>query len=195
MTKKRLIVGLGNPGAAYEFTRHNIGFRIVRKMAEQKGFLWRQSAHVKGALAQGGVGEDKIFFLMPATYMNQSGEAVRLCLDYFEVPLEEMIVVSDDIALPLGKIRMRTQGSSGGHNGLKSVEAHVRTQYYTRLRVGVGDREHGDLSDYVLGRFSEEEAKRLPEIETKAVAVLDVWIEQGISAAMQRANQEGENNG
>ncbi len=193
--RKRLIVGLGNPGQAYEKTRHNVGFHVVRAFAETKSFSWRRADSLKGEVAQGVVEDTKIFLLMPATYMNSSGEAVRLCLDYFDLPLEDMVVVADDIALPLGKIRLRPQGGSGGHNGLKSIEAHIRTQYYARLRIGIGDREHGDLADHVLGRFSEDEANRLPEIVKKAVEILDVWIAKGISAAMQSANQEGENNG
>lgn len=194
MTKKRLIVGLGNPGSSYEGTRHNVGFHIVRAIAASKGASWRQAANVKGELAQGNVEDTKLLFLLPATYMNNSGEAVRSCIDYYEIPIEDLIIVADDIALPFGKIRLRPQGSSGGHNGLKSIEAYLRTQYYARLRIGVGDREHGDLADYVLGRFSADESSKLPEIVNKAVAVLETWILNGISAAMQSANQEGEKN-
>ena len=195
MTAKRLIVGLGNPGAAYKKTRHNLGFQIVQAFVEKKGLSLRQTGSVKGELAQGIVEENKLFFLLPSTYMNNSGEAVRLCLDYFDIPLENLLVVADDVSLPFGKIRLRSQGSSGGHNGLKSIEAYVRTQHYARLRVGIGDREHGELSDYVLGSFNSEEEVKLPEIVKQAVEILEIWITQGISAAMQSANQEGEKNG
>ncbi|MES2345071.1 MAG: aminoacyl-tRNA hydrolase [Chlamydiota bacterium] len=195
MTEKRLIVGLGNPGAAYVGTRHNIGFRVVQSFAEEKGFHFRQTTNVKGELAQGSIGELKIFCLMPATYMNHSGEAVRLCLDYFDIPIEHLMVVVDDVDLPFGKIRLRPQGSAGGHNGLKSIKEHIKTLYYSRLRIGIADREHGDLADYVLGRFSAEESGKLPEIVKQAALILDTWILNGINVAMQSANQEGEKNG
>jgi PTH1 family peptidyl-tRNA hydrolase len=195
MTTKRLIVGLGNPGAAYIGTRHNIGFCVVQAFAKERGFHFRQVTNIKGELAQGNVGESKVFLLTPVTYMNNSGEAVRACLDYFDISVEDMMVVVDDIALPFGKIRLRPQGTAGGHNGLKSVEAYVRTQYYSRLRVGIADREHGDLADYVLGRFTAEESSKLPEIVKQAVSVLETWVTNGIGPAMQSANQEGEKNG
>jgi PTH1 family peptidyl-tRNA hydrolase len=195
MMQKRLIVGLGNPGRAYEGTRHNIGQRIVRTFADAKGVSLKETASVKGELGQGVFEETKVYFLQPLTYMNCSGEAVRLCLDYFEISPDEMMVVADDIALPFGKLRMRPQGSSGGHNGLKNIEIHVKTQEYPRLRIGVGDREHGELADYVLGRFGTDEMAKLPEIIEKAVKALELWTIQGLNAAMQSVNQEGENNG
>lgn len=195
MMNKRLIVGLGNPGLAYKETRHNMGFKVVQAFAEEKGFAFRQSSSVKGELTQGNVGEEKVFLLLPTTYMNNSGEAVKLCLNYFDISLDDMLVVADDISLPFGKIRMKPQGSSGGHNGLNSIETHVRTKYYKRLRVGIGDREYGDLSDHVIGRFNAEESLKLPEIVKQAVSILEIWVTQGIAAAMQSANQEGEKNG
>lgn len=192
---ERLIVGLGNPGLAYKRTRHNIGFLIVEAFAKSQGLTWRKVSSIKGELAQGIVGEKRLFLLLPATYMNGSGEAVRRCLDYYDIPLEHLLIVADDISLPFGKIRMRPQGGAGGHNGLKSVEAYVRTQTYCRLRIGIGDREHGDLADYVLAHFSQEESEKLPEIIKQAVSILEIWILEGISAAMQIANQKGINNG
>lgn len=174
--KSLLVVGLGNPGSAYEGTRHNVGFQVVKMWAAKQDLSFRAAAHLSAELAQGKVGEMKVLLLLPMTYMNSSGEAVRLCVDYFKVSLEDLLIVCDDIALPLEEMRLRLEGSAGGHNGLKSIEAHLGTQKYPRLRIGIGDRAEGDLSDHVLGRFTEQESRLLPEIFTRAVEVLDMWI-------------------
>ncbi|MBS0620110.1 MAG: aminoacyl-tRNA hydrolase [Verrucomicrobia bacterium] len=188
--RHRLIVGLGNPGAAYEKTRHNVGFWVVDALAEKWGFSFRDASHVKGQLAQGGVRDQRVYLLKPGTYMNLSGESVRQCVDYFKVPFDQLIVVCDDVALPLGTMRIRSKGSSGGHNGLKSIEAHLGTEYYARLRMGVGAPEREELADYVLGPFSKAERLIIDEKVREAVEVLDVWLLEGIAPAMQRANAQ-----
>ena len=176
-----LIVGLENPGSTYKETRHNIG--------------------LKGKLAQGTIGKAQVLLLLPSTFMNLSGEAVRACVEKFKMSLDHLIIVSDDVALPLGAIRLRSQGSAGGHNGLKSIEAHLGTQYYARLKIGVGDPEGRVLSDYVLDSFSLEERGEVEESIKQALCVLDTWVEQGLAKAMQVANarkkikEEGEENG
>ena len=192
-----LIVGLGNPGAAYEKTRHNVGFNIVKSFAAKQGMVFKHASHLIGDFAQ----RDKTFLLLPTTYMNSSGDAVRRCVDYFKVPLDHLMVVCDDVALPIGTMRMRTKGSSGGHNGLKSIEAHLNTEHYARLRVGVSGPQHEELVDYVLGKFSQEENKLIQDVAIKAIQALELWITVGIAAAMQASNarkvkeEEGENNG
>lgn len=198
--EKLLIVGLGNPGKAYEQTRHNIGFRLVHAFAEAHGMQFKDAEHLSGQLATGCIGDKKVLSLLPMTYMNSSGEAVRRCVDYFKVPIEHLIVVCDDVALPTAQLRLRSKGSDGGHNGLHSIETHLNTQYYARLRVGVGAPIDEILSDYVLGRFSEEEAKLMEDVTQKVIDVLDVWVGFGIAKAMQLANaskkiEEGETNG
>jgi peptidyl-tRNA hydrolase, PTH1 family len=201
--EKFLIVGLGNPGDAYTKTRHNVGFNIVQSFGKKHGFTFRHASHLIGDLAQGSVQEKKVMLLQPTTYMNSSGDAVRRCVDYFQVPLDHMLVVCDDVALPLGTIRLRSKGSSGGHNGLKSIEAHIHTEHYARLRIGVGAPGQEALEDFVLGRFSQEEWKIVEEMTAKAMEVLQLWIAAGIAAAMQSANaqknqakkEEGEKNG
>ncbi len=185
---KYIIVGLGNPGAAYTKTRHNVGFHIVQLLAEKQGAAFKHTSHLIGDVAQVSVHEKKVFLLLPTTFMNSSGDAVRRCVDYYKVPLDHLIVVCDDVALPLGTLRMRTKGSSGGHNGLLSIEEHVNTQFYARLRIGVGGPGSQDLADYVLGRFSEEESKIIEGIESKALEVLKQWMKEGVAAAMQSAN-------
>jgi peptidyl-tRNA hydrolase, PTH1 family len=188
-TEKFLIVGLGNPGAKYKNTRHNVGFQILQSLADKKGVSFKHSSQLVGEMAQATFRDKKVFLLQPSTYMNLSGEAVRRSVDYYKIPLDHLIVVCDDVALPLGTMRMRTKGSSGGHNGLESIEAHLNTEFYARLRIGVGGPGNQVLSDYVLGRFSEEEAKAIGEIEVKAVEVLELWIAAGIAVAMQTSNR------
>lgn len=187
-SKMYLIVGLGNPGKAYAETRHNIGFRIVDMLAEKYKGSFRRVNSLHGLLAEGVVGEKKVIFLKPETYMNSSGEAVRACLSYYGVPLTQVCVVCDDIYLPLGRLRIKACGSAGGHNGLKSISAHLGTEAYGRLRVGVGERKHGDLADHVLSSFLEEEKQRLPDILRKSSDALECWVVQGIIQAMQHAN-------
>lgn len=183
-----LIVGLGNPGDAYCNTRHNIGFEVVRAFAEQRRMNFRHASDLIGELAQGEVDGNKLFLLLPATFMNSSGDAVRRCMDYYKVPVDQLLVVSDDVDLPLGTMRIRPKGSAGGHNGLKSVEAHLHTDHYIRFRIGVGSPTGGDLADYVLGRFSSEEGPIVNQMIKKAVDILLLHMEKGGPAAMQMAN-------
>lgn len=184
-----LITGLGNPGSAYAETRHNIGFQVVRHFAKKHGLKLSKVSKVSGELAQGEVQGVKVVLLLPLTYMNCSGESVRRCINYFKPQLAKTLVVSDDIALSVGAMRLREGGSAGGHNGLKSVEQHLGTQNYPRLRIGVGRPEGEVLADYVLGQFTPEEKKGLPEILEKATSLLELWMAQGIKAAMNIANK------
>jgi PTH1 family peptidyl-tRNA hydrolase len=183
-----LIVGLGNPGDSYRETRHNIGFEIVRAFAQQKGWSFRHASHLIGDLVQGQVEGKRVLLLLPSTFMNSSGDAVRRCLDYYQVPIDQLLIVCDDVALPLGTMRIRAKGSAGGHNGLKSVEAHLRTDYYMRFRIGVGSPDQGDLADYVLGKFSSEERPVVDESVKGAIEILSLYLEKGDVAAMQIAN-------
>jgi len=198
--EKFLIIGLGNPGAEYKGTRHNVGFQIVQSLANKKGVEFKHSSQLAGEVAQATVHGKKVFLVKPSTYMNLSGQSVRHCVDYYKIPLDHVIVICDDTALPLGKMRVRTKGSSGGHKGLVSIAAHLKTEFYARLRVGVGGPGEQILSDYVLDRFSEDENKVIRETEVKALEVLELWIVAGIAIAMQTANrsvknEEGEKNG
>jgi peptidyl-tRNA hydrolase, PTH1 family len=190
--EKYLIVGLGNPGPSYKQTRHNVGFHIVQSFAEKHGMALKHADHLNGDFAQGSVRGKKVFTLLPTTFMNDSGDAVRRCIDYFKVPLDHLIVVCDDVALPIGTIRMRSQGSCGGHNGLRSIEEHLNTQYYARLRVGVGAPGQEVLADYVLGRFSLDESKVIEPVAKKAIEVLELWTADGIARAMQVANSSND---
>jgi peptidyl-tRNA hydrolase, PTH1 family len=187
-----LIVGLGNPGRAYEDTRHNIGFQVVDTLAEKLGLSFRKAKAFHGLLAEGNVGEKKIILLKPQTYMNSSGESVKICSSYYKVPTTQILVVSDDIYLAFGRLRIKTSGGSGGHNGLKSIESHLGTQVYMRLRVGISNKDSGDLADYVLSPFLEEEKQRLPDFVKHAAETLELWLGEGVVSAMQHTNTSRE---
>jgi PTH1 family peptidyl-tRNA hydrolase len=185
-----LIIGLGNPGSAYDKTRHNVGFNIVKAYANKWGLGFKAVSSLNGELAQGRIKERKVLLFLPTTFMNLSGEAVRRCVDYYRVKLDQLIVVTDDVALPLASLRIRSMGSSGGHNGLKSIEEHLGTQHYARLRVGVGQPIQEELSDFVLAPFTLEESGKIGAAQLEALKVLDVWVDEGIAKAMQLANQK-----
>ncbi len=183
-----LIVGLGNPGKSYDGTRHNVGFAAVEKLAKKHGLEFKKRLKFKGALAEGHIGNDPVILLMPLTFMNLSGEAVALVMRTFEIDLSRLLIAVDDVALPLGQLRIRINSGSGGHNGLKSIEECLQTQRYARLRIGVSDRCEGELADYVLSRFSKEEKKLLPEILERGVQAMEIWLDQGLTSAMNFAN-------
>ena len=192
--KGLLIVGLGNPGKQYCQTRHNAGFEVVRAFAQEHGFAFKGVSSLMGEFAIGQIGEQKLFLLLPTTFMNESGYAVRKCIDYYQVPIDHLLVISDDVALDVGQMRIRMKGSAGGHNGLKSIQAHLGTSYYMRLRIGVGAPPVGvNLTDYVLGRFLEKELQVMEEVVKRAVAILTLYVKTGIALAMQEANRKFEN--
>ena len=188
-----LIIGLGNPGKAYENTRHNVGFQIVKALAARHGILLRPSlVRAKGSIGKGEIREIKTHLLLPLTYMNESGAAVRKSMDYYKIPLEQLIVVTDDVDLPFGGIRIRPGGGCGGHNGLRSIESYLGTQEYARMRVGVGGRSTEELADYVLDQFTNEEQRVLPEIVDRAIQGIESWLCEGVETAMQKTNRAGE---
>ena len=170
--KLRLVVGLGNPGERYVETRHNIGFLAVDFFAREHGWSFKEDKKAFGRLAKGQIEGETIYLLQPTTYMNESGQAVRKVMDFFKLTPEEVLVVTDDVAIPFLEMRLREKGSSGGHNGLKSVERHLGTNNYARLRLGVGERERGSLSQHVLGRFSQSEIKELGPFLDKGIKAI-----------------------
>ncbi len=183
-----LIVGLGNPGKTYKHTRHNIGFEAVDRLAQKHGLEFKKQLKFKGELAEGKIGEDPVILMKPLTFMNLSGEAVALLMRYFSIDLSRLLILADDVALSLGQLRIRINSGSGGHNGLKSVEECLQTNRYPRLRIGVGDREHGDLADHVLGRFSKEEETLVPSVLDRVVQAVEIWLDKGLTSAMNFAN-------
>lgn len=189
--KDYLIIGLGNPGSSYEKTRHNVGFRAVRRFAERHGIALRKATRISAEMGHGTVEGASVGLVLPLTYMNSSGEAVRECVKAYKVPLKQVMVVVDDVAFPVGALRLKEGGSSGGHNGLKSIEDHLGTSEYPRLRLGVGSPEGQNLAEYVLGKFEKADEALLPQVFDKAADVLDCWIREGIQLAMTKANTKG----
>jgi PTH1 family peptidyl-tRNA hydrolase len=184
MSEKHLIVGLGNPGSRYANTRHNVGFKVVERLAERLRLSFRAG---KGdyLIASGAA----ILLMKPLTFMNNSGLAVRHAADYFGLECLRILIVHDDHQLPLGKLRLRAGGSDGGHNGLASVIQHLGTPEIPRLRLGISaEFEKGEMADYVLSAFSKEEQKRLPEIYDRAVEAALSFINDGAQQAMNKFN-------
>lgn len=190
MTSPFLIAGLGNPGAEYVRTRHNAGYLLVDALARGWGATWRAEARFEAEVAKAQRAVRAAWLVKPLTYMNASGEAVGAVMRYYRVPLEQVLVAVDDADLPLGTVRMRPDGSSGGHHGLDSVESHLGTRNYMRLRLGIGRREAGgrEITGHVLGRFSPEEAEVFEQVLAHAKAQVNCWLEEGMEKAMARFN-------
>jgi peptidyl-tRNA hydrolase, PTH1 family len=188
MDKQLFIVGLGNPGKAYQHTRHNIGFDSLDLFAGKYGLVFGRTS--RGAqTAEGRIRVANIALLKPMKYMNLSGEPLNNYLRQRPTPPESILVIVDDVHLPVGRIRLRPGGSDGGHNGLKSITAHLHTNDYPRLRIGVGEPEGSvEQIDHVLSRFSREEEVAVKEILAKSVEAIDTWIDEGIEPAMNRFN-------
>lgn len=184
-TATLLIVGLGNPGKAYEQTRHNIGFKILQAIARQLGCSFQVKKEFRGECAHCVVGDKKLYLLMPTTYMNLSGESVKALTDYYKIAPEQVLIICDDIYLPFGKLRLKDRGSSGGHNGLKSIEKMLATSQYIRLKIGVDQNPEQDLADYVLAPFSKQEQGELAAVVEEAVDVALTWVSSGYVSAIQ----------
>src|ERR1035438_2372785 len=184
-----LIVGLGNPGADYARTRHNAGFQVADRLAERWRAGWTYEKKFNARLGSAQRDDRRALLWGPKTYMNASGAAVGLVVAFYRVPLSSLLVVVDDADLPLGEIRIRPGGSSGGHHGLESMEQHLGTREYARLRVGIG-RQSGarEITGYVLGRFSSTEATLADKVLTVASDQAETWLEAGIQKAMSQFN-------
>jgi PTH1 family peptidyl-tRNA hydrolase len=175
---------LGNPGREYERTRHNVGFMLLDRLAAKAGAAFKSQRAWKAHVAQAG----GVHFCKPMTYMNLSGEAVRAMADFYKVPPAELLVVVDEMALPLGKIRLRANGSAGGHNGLKSMIAHLGTTDFPRLRIGIGAAEPGEAVGHVLGRFAPDEQEPLEQALARAEEAIAAAQTKGLEAAMNAFN-------
>jgi PTH1 family peptidyl-tRNA hydrolase len=191
----KVIVGLGNPGRDYERTRHNVGWMVVDHLAGVWQFdAWRRDGDAR--VASGSVGAERARLVKPQTYMNLSGGALRPYLRRTGwSPQRDLLVVVDDVALPLGRVRLRARGSAGGHNGLKSIEAALGHQDYARLRIGIGppaDRRRGDLADYVLDEFGKAELKEIHSLLPTFREAVEAWLHHGIEKAMNEFNRGGE---
>ena len=187
--KMKCIVGLGNPGKQYDQTRHNIGFEVIDELSHQFSIPLTQSKF-KGLYGMGVYKGEKVLLLKPLTYMNLSGESIRAVMDYYQIDLEDLLVIYDDLDLPVGKVRLRQKGSPGGHNGIKSTVAHLGTQQFNRIRIGI-DRPTPGMSvpDYVLGHFRSEERPLTQEAVKKSAAACEAWLEKPFLQVMNEYNQ------
>lgn len=180
----QLIVGLGNPGRDYADTRHNVGFMILDRLASKAGAAWRTERSRRAELARAG----STWLCKPQTFMNLSGESVASLTGFYKIPHDAILVILDDMALPLGKLRLRASGSAGGHNGLQSILDHAGTTAVARLRVGIGGAEPGEATGHVLGRFRADEKAAVDEALDRALAAIDCAQTQGLPAAMNTFN-------
>ena len=183
-----IIAGLGNPESKYDKTRHNIGFRLIDELAARNGITFSDRKH-NGLVGKGIISGEKVILLKPLTYMNLSGECVGPAADYYKVEPENVIILFDDISLDVGRIRIRKKGSAGGHNGIKSIIAHLGSENFLRLKFGVGDKpKEMDLADYVLGRFSSQDEATVSEGIKRACEAVECMIGEGCDAAMNKYN-------
>ena len=188
--KMKVIVGLGNPGSKYDKTKHNVGFEVIDSLADSYNINVTKLKH-KGFVGEGNIKGEKVILLKPQTYMNLSGESLKELITFYKISVKDIIVVYDDISLPVGNLRIRLKGSAGGHNGIKNIIAHLGTDEFTRVKVGIGEKPNGwDLADYVLSKFSkDDEPLILKGIERSAEAVAEI-IEHGANEAMNKYNQK-----
>lgn len=184
-----LLVCLGNPGDKYENTRHNVGFMVADEIAERQNKPI-QRLKFKALTNVFSISGEKVLVMKPITYMNLSGEAVRQAADFYKIPPERILVISDDTALPVGRLRIRQKGSAGGHNGLKNIIQHLGTDQFPRLRVGVGEKPHPDydLADWVLGKFQGEDKKTIDHAVKRAADAVECIIAEGLDRAMGKFN-------
>ncbi|ABJ63673.1 aminoacyl-tRNA hydrolase [Levilactobacillus brevis] len=182
----KMIVGLGNIGPQYDNTRHNTGFMVVDAFAQQHGIALT-TRKMDARFGSGLVNGEKVLVVKPTTFMNESGRAVHPIMDYFKIDVADVMVVQDDMDLPLGRIRLRDHGSAGGHNGIKSIIAHVGTQNFGRLKVGIAHPQQHTVVDYVLGKFTTDQRPVFNQAADRAVAALDDWVAG--SDFMQLMNQ------
>lgn len=189
MENVHLIVGLGNPGKEYAKTRHNAGFLLVENLVEHWRVDWRSEKRFQARVAKIERNERRIFLCEPQTFMNASGEAVGALVRFYNVPLKHLLVVMDDADLPLGTIRLRANGSSGGHHGLESIEQHLGTRGFARLKIGIGRAEGArEITDHVLGKFRIDEKSLVEKVLETASGQIECWLDDGIEKAMNQFN-------
>ncbi len=184
----KVVTGLGNPGRRYHETRHNIGFDVLAELADRYGRP-RSSMKFEGEIVEVAIAGEKVLLLAPQTYMNLSGRSVQKCVRFFQLELQDLIVVCDDMNLPTGQLRLRKSGSAGGQKGLQDIIQRLGTQDFSRLRIGI-DRPDSDRpsTDYVLGRFSKSDRQLVDEAVRSAADGIEQWVRDGIDAAMNTVN-------
>ena len=185
----KIIVGLGNPGREYEQTRHNAGFMVLDRLVRRHQISGPKMKFQAGVL-EGQVAAEKCLLMQPVTYMNRSGQAVNQAVQFYKLQRDDLIIVVDDVALPCGKIRLRAEGSCGGHNGLEDIERALGSSLYSRLRIGIDPPGRVPQRDYVLGRFTESQRQLIEPAIEKACDAIECWIREGIDKAMSIYNAD-----
>jgi len=186
----KLVVGLGNPGSKYQGTRHNIGFELIDRLA-LGGSKPAFSRKFEGHLAEIEIDFPRVLLVKPETFMNLSGRSVGQAMRFYKLPPEDVLIICDDLSLPLGRLRLRPGGSDGGQKGLRDITAHLGTDQFPRLRIGIGDQGDADAVDFVLSRFRSSERPVIDDALILASQAVAVWVTQGIDAAMSRFNGKG----
>jgi PTH1 family peptidyl-tRNA hydrolase len=189
MEPLHLIVGMGNPGAEYAKTRHNAGFLLVEKLAAQWKTDWTNERKFEARMAKAGRNGKRILLCEPQTFMNLSGETVGVLVNFYQLSLKQVLVAVDDADLPLGEIRLRASGSSGGHHGLESIEQHLASRQFARLRIGIGRQDGArEITNFVLGKFDQAESAVLEKVLGRAADQMECWLADGIEKAMSLFN-------
>lgn len=184
----KLITGLGNIGDKYCMTRHNAGFMVLDRWALAEGFTFKQDNKLKAFITKIKYNGEDIIFAKPTTFMNLSGEAVRAIMDYYKIDTTDLLIIYDDIALDLGRIRYRANGSDGGHNGIKSIIKHTGTKNFARLKIGIGPQPNIPSENYVLQNFSKEQLGELKEVLDRAIESVKFYLENGIEKTQNKYN-------
>lgn len=184
----RLIVGLGNPGKEYEKTRHNVGFNII-DMYLEKNKLKLEKEKFNGKYVKTTINNEDVIFLEPQTYMNNSGESVSAIMKFYKIKVEDILVIQDDLDMEVGKIKLKEKSSSGGHNGIKSIEDHLGTEDFKRLKVGISNNKDIDTKDYVLGKFSKEDREILENTYKTCLDIIDDYFEMNFDLLMGKYNK------
>ena len=183
----KLIAGLGNIGDKYVFTRHNAGFMVLDRWAYQDNFSFKQESKLKAFVCKTKINDEYIIFVKPTTFMNLSGEAIRAVMDYYKIDVKDIIIIYDDIALNIGKIRIRANGSDGGHNGIKSIISHIGTNNFNRIKIGIGP-QIGPSEYFVLNNFPKEQSEILKEVLDKSIDAAKSIMLDGIEKTQNKFN-------
>ncbi len=183
----KVVVGLGNPGSRYQGTRHNVGYRVIDLLAESPR-CGRFHSRFQAQIAELAADPHQVLLVKPETFMNLSGRCVRQVTDFYQIPLEDFLVVCDDINLPLGKVRVRPRGTHGGHNGLRDIQSHLGSTVYPRLRIGVDSPREQEAAEHVLGRFRSAERAVIDDAVARSAQAVMVWVHDGIEACMNQYN-------
>ena len=184
----KLIIGLGNIGEKYLFTRHNVGFMVLDKLAQNEGFSFREEKKLKSYIAKARLWGEEILLIKPTTYMNLSGEALRATMDYYKIGVEDILVIYDDLSMDLGRMRFRANGSDGGHNGIKSIIQHVGGNKFARLKIGIGPQPPIKSESFVLQNFDKEQLNTLSEVLSRGINASECYFKEGIDKAQNRFN-------